>query len=171
MSNKEQKEQSKSNNVNQDFKEKEENTGAKAQNLELEQLKSKLIRVNADFDNFKKRVKRERAEWENLAEAYVIKSFLPILDDLERALQSSAKEKDTSLYQGLNIVLKNFKKTLDDLSVEEVDCQSGFDPNLHEALVQVDSKEHKTGDIVQVLNKGYIFKEQVIRYAKVSVAK
>ncbi|MBD3273368.1 nucleotide exchange factor GrpE [Candidatus Dependentiae bacterium] len=152
---------------------KEENNNSKKndQNSELSSLKSQLIRVNADFENFKKRVTKERAEWEILAQAEIVNAFLPLIDDLERALQNSKKEKDSVLFGGLNIILKNVKKTFDNLGIKEIDCDNGFDPDLHEALIQVDSKKHKTGEIVQVLNKGYTFKDMVIRHAKVSVAK
>lgn len=157
-------------------KEKEENINedvveAPAENSELLSLKSQLVRVNADFINFKKRVTKERAEWEDFAQTEIVQSFLPLVDDLERALQNSEQEKSSPLFDGLNIILKNLKKTFDNLDVKEIDCTTDFNPDLHEALMQVHSKEHKRGQIVQVLNKGYTFKNKVIRHAKVSVAK
>ncbi len=140
-------------------------------NSELVSLKSQLIRVNADFVNFKKRVTKERAEWEDFAQSNVLRAILPLVDDLERALQNSEKEKGSPLFDGLNMILKNLKKTFDDLNVKEIDCDNDFNPDLHEALIQVDSKDHKDGQIVQVLNKGYTFKDKVIRHAKVTVSK
>lgn len=140
-------------------------------NSELVSLKSQLIRVNADFVNFKNRVTKERAEWEDFAQTNILVAILPLLDDLERALQNSEKEKDSPLFDGLNMILKNLKKTFDDLDVKEMDCTNDFNPDLHEALIQVDSKDHKDGQIVQVLNKGYTFKDKVIRHAKVTVSK
>ena len=157
-------------------KEKEENINEDvvervAGNSELLSLKSQLVRVNADFINFKKRVTKERAEWEDFAQINILQSFLPLIDDLERALQNSEQEKGSLLFDGLNIILKNVKKTFNKLDVKEIDCSDDFNPDLHEALMQVDSKEHKGGQIVLVLNKGYTFKDKVIRHARVSVAK
>jgi molecular chaperone GrpE len=143
-------------------------------NGEVNSLKAQLIRVNADFDNFKKRITKERSEWESFAQINIIEEFLPFIDDYERALQTAQKDgkKDGLAWlQGFEIIYKNLKKTLDRMGVKEVDCSSNFDPEFHEALMEVESKDHKEGQIVQVLNKGYLFKDKVIRHAKVSVAK
>lgn len=141
---------------------------------EVNSLKAQLIRVNADFDNFKKRVTKERSEWEDFARINVIEEFLPFIDDYERALQtaqSSDQKESLAWLQGFEIIYKNLKKTLDKMGIKEIDCSVDFDPELHEALMEADSKDHKKGQIVQVLNKGYTFKDKVIRHAKVSVAK
>ncbi|MFH1461853.1 MAG: nucleotide exchange factor GrpE [bacterium] len=143
-------------------------------NEENNTLKIQLIRVNADFDNFKKRVTKERSEWEDLARISIIEDFLPLVDDLERALdtaQKDAAKNDLPWLQGFEIIYKNLKKSLDKMGVKEIDCSNDFDPEFHEALVNVDSKDHKLGQIVQVFNKGYIFRDRVIRHARVSVAK
>ncbi|KKP22612.1 MAG: Protein GrpE [candidate division TM6 bacterium GW2011_GWF2_28_16] len=142
--------------------------------LELDKLKTQLLRTNADFDNFKKRVTKERAEWEELARANIIEEFLPVFDDLERAITSIKKETENtkiSAIDGLDLIYKNLNKVLDSLGVNEVDCSGAFDPELHEALMQVESDSFKHGQIVQVLAKGYTFNNKVIRHAKVSVAK
>lgn len=143
-------------------------------NGEVNSLKAQLIRVNADFDNFKKRITKERSEWEDFAQINIIEEFLPFIDDYERALQTAQKDgkKDGLAWlQGFEIIYKNLRKTFDRMGVKEVDCSLNFDPELHEALMEVESEDHKNGEIVQVLNKGYTFKGKVIRHAKVSVAK
>lgn len=141
---------------------------------ELNALKSQLLRISADFANFKNRVTKERSEWEEFAQINIITAFLPMIDDLERALDV-AKDKINkdclSWLAGFELIDKNLKKSLDKLGIKEIDCSSDFDPELHEALMQTDSDKHATGQIVQVLNKGYTFKNRVIRHAKVSVAK
>ena len=73
--------------------------------------------------------------------------------------------------KGLKIIQKKISKSLKVLGIEEIDCSAEFNPRFHEALMQVDSSEHKSGQIVSVLNKGYLFKGEVLRHAKVSVAK
>lgn len=142
--------------------------------LELDRLKAQLLRTNADFDNFKKRVTKERAEWEELARANIIEEFLPVFDDLERAIISIKKETENTKIasiDGLDLIYKNLNKVLDNLGVKEIDCAGNFDPELHEALMQVEHDGFKHGQITQVLAKGYTFNNKVIRHAKVSVAK
>ncbi len=142
--------------------------------VELDKLKAQLIRVNADFDNFKKRVTKERAEWEDFARSNIVEEFLPIFDDFDRAVLEIKKEyKDTKspVLDGLELVQKNLNKILKNLDIKEIDCSIDFDPELHEALIQVENNDLKSGQIAQVFNKGYTFNDRVIRHAKVSVAK
>ena len=91
------------------------------------------------------------------------------------AIKSSEKcelsDEMKSWLDGFKMIRKNLDKKLTDLGVEEVDCSGKFDPNLHEALMQVESEDHKHGEIVQVVSPGYLFGGVVIRHAKVSVAK
>ncbi len=152
------------------------NNNVKEEPLEqIKNLKEQLLRVNADFQNFKKRIEKDKSEWFELAQATVIKEFLPIIDDFERAIQSIEKieKKDIKKewFEGLELVSKKLKKVFDDLGVKQIECSGQFNPEIHEALMHVESKDHKSGLIVQVLNKGYTFKERVLRCAKVSVAK
>ncbi len=141
----------------------------------VQSVTEKLLRVNSDFQNFKRRAEKEKSEWFDIAQASVIKSFLPILDDFERAFDSFAqidqKEDNKDWVKGFQLVFDKYKKTMKDLGVTEIENMKVFDPVFHEALMQVESEKHKTGEIVQVLNKGYTFKDKVIRHAKVSVAK
>ncbi|MBU4269936.1 nucleotide exchange factor GrpE [Candidatus Dependentiae bacterium] len=164
------------NNINneQDNVKQDNNVQVDNCKIELDSIKNQLLRVNADFDNFKKRVSKERSEWEDLARFAVIEDILPIFDDFERAVElskSSVDEKNKSWIDGFEIIYKNFKKMLDALNVKEVDCSGDFNPEFHEALMQVESESHKTGEIVLVLNKGYALNGKVIRHARVSVAK
>lgn len=134
--------------------------------------KELLLRTNADFQNFKRRVERERAEWTSLMQASVIEKMLPFVTDLERAIQSApATEGSSAWLEGFQLILKNLKKTLKDLGVEEISTTGQFNPELHEALMHVESADHASGDIVQELSKGYTLKGKVITHARVSVAK
>jgi molecular chaperone GrpE len=140
-----------------------------------EELKDQLLRVNADFQNFKKRQEKEKEEWFEIAQGSIIKSFLPIIDDFELAMKNMRvikEEKEKKAWgQGFEILYKKFEKVLQDVGVEKIKTDIPFDPEFHEALMQVDSKEHKSGQIVNVLSSGYTFKGKVLRVAKVSVAK
>jgi molecular chaperone GrpE len=138
-------------------------------------FKEKFLRANADFQNYKRRVEKERLIWMQTAQGSILNALLPIFDDLDRAIKTGEEKAEDEAEQvwldGFKIIQKNAQKTLKELGVEEVDCSGEFDPELHEALVQVESDKHKEGDVVSVLNKGYKFKESILRHAKVSVAK
>jgi len=142
---------------------------------ELKDTTEKLLRVNADFQNFKRRVETERADWIQMAQSGVLEKFLPIMDDLDRAITASEKEENehenNAWLEGFKLIQKNLNKTFSDLGVKEIDCSSDFNPEFHEALMSVDSEDHKSGQIIQVLDKGYMLKDKVLRHAKVSVAK
>jgi len=128
----------------------------------------RLMRVSADFSNFKRRVEKERSGWIMSGQAMIIKSFLPCIDDIDRACASGTPSENL---EGLLIIQKNAHKTLTDIGVTPIDCSGDFDPSRHEALVHVDSPDHKTGEIIEVLTPGYLFKDTVLRFAQVSVAK
>lgn len=141
----------------------------------VNQLKEQLLRVSADFQNYQKRIEKEKNEWITLGQSKIIERFLPFSDDLERAIQSckveQLDEKQLKWLEGFELIQKNLAKVFTDLGVKEIDCISKFNPEFHEALMHVESPEHKTGEIVAVLSKGYIFKDKVLRPARVSVAK
>jgi molecular chaperone GrpE len=138
-------------------------------------FKEKFMRTNADFQNYKRRIEKERLIWMETAQGSVLNKILPIIDDLDRAIKTGEEnvedEAEQAWLDGFKIIQKNSQKTLKELGVEEIDCSGEFDPELHEALVQVESDKHKEGEVVQVLNKGYKFKDAILRHAKVSVAK
>lgn len=142
-----------------------------------ETFKAQFMRVNADFANYKRRVDIERTQWITTGQSAIINAFLPIIDDIERALtatrtacEASQTDELTPAVEGFELIEKNLKKVLTDLGVEEIDCSGAFDPHYHEALMQTASDEHESGHIVQVLSRGYTYKDTVLRHAKVSVA-
>lgn len=137
--------------------------------------KDLYLRTTADFQNYKRRVEKERALWIQEAQAETLKPLLSIVDDLERAIHACKHHKEDKTQkdwlEGLQLIYKNVTKIFVDLGVKEINCFGMFDPALHEALMQVDSTDHKQGEIVKILNKGYTFHDNVLRHAKVSVAK
>ncbi len=137
--------------------------------------KEQYLRLNADMQNFKRRVDKERSEWMFIAQTDIVKAFFPVIDDLSRALDVTFTQEVSpeikSWVDGLALMQKNIEKKLQELDIQEIVTTGKFDPERHEALMHVDSPSHQSGDIVHVLSKGYTFKGKVIQYAKVSVAK
>lgn len=141
-------------------------------------------RVLADLENYKRRVEKERAGWYIDAQIAVIRPILTVVEDIDRAvgLKKETRPVETCPVEtrpvetGLGLIQKNFYKILKDLGVSEIDCSKEFSPDLHEALLEVESDKHESGEIVDVVSKGYSFKRGesepvVIKHAKVSVAK
>lgn len=144
---------------------------------EEESFQSKFMRLQADFQNYKRRTESDKLDWIKVGQVKIIEKFLPIIDDLERALSAANEHmnedahKEGGVLSGFLLIDKNLKKILQDLDVELIDCSEKFNPELHEALMQVESDQHESGQIVSVLMNGYQYKGMVIRHAKVSVAK
>jgi molecular chaperone GrpE len=141
---------------------------------ELDEWKGRALRVAADFDNYQKRIEKEKTSWMQIAQSNVFVDLLSIVDDFERALQQTRKEHANDAHHlraGLELIQKNLQKMLEKYGVKEIDQIHTFDPELHEGLVQVESPDHQPGSIVTVLQKGYLFKNSVLRPAKVSVAR
>ncbi len=139
---------------------------------ELNKTKEQLLRVGADFNNFKKRVEKERIDWQTNAYINAIKPFLNLVDDFERALATQQPEIETTSpwLEGFAMIHKNVLKQLESMGVKEIETNNGFNPLFHEALLLVNAENHTSGQIVQVLRKGYTYQDVVIRCAQVSVA-
>ena len=142
---------------------------------QLQELKEKFIRVSADLQNYRKRVEKEKAQWIKIAQSELLTDLLSVVDDFDRALQESKKEgvpKELSVFvDGLEMIYKSFYKFFDKYGIKEITEIKIFDPNLHEAISQIDSPDHQSGEIIQVLQKGFMLKDNVLRPAKVVVAK
>mgnify|MGYP003377581638 CR=1 FL=1 len=133
----------------------------------IKDLQDQYLRTHADFENVKKRLEKEKAQALEYANQNILKDLLPIIDTLEKALESAnALPSGDKIAEGLNLVLGNFSKVLGKHGVED-----GFDPNLHEAIMQVKDDEKEDGAIKQVLQKGYKYKERTLRPAMVSIVK
>ncbi len=151
---------------------------------ELEECKEKLsecedryLRMHAEFENIKKRMEREKEKSVAYAQEQFARDLLPVMDSLELALASiptpeeGGDEHLQKLREGVQLTLDQFVKTFEKHHIKVVDIEEGFNPNFHEAVMQVESEEHESGQIVQVLQKGYTYKERLLRPAMVSVAK
>ena len=134
---------------------------------EVAKLKEQLMRNMAEYDNYRKRTAKEKAEMMPDITARVVSDFLPVLDNLERALAADCS--DESYKKGVQMIYDSFMDTLDKLGVEKVPAED-FDPSMHQAVQQVQSDDHESGKIVNVFQNGYRIGTKVIRFAMVSVA-
>ncbi|MBN1549481.1 nucleotide exchange factor GrpE [Candidatus Babeliales bacterium] len=142
---------------------------------ELVEWKNRCLRATADFENFKKRTEKEKVNWIKMAQGNLIQDLLEVIDDFERALNQthengSEQELDAWL-RGFKLTSKSLYKFLEKFDVTEITEHEHFNPEFHEAVLHVESPDHISGAIVDVIQKGYMFKDMVLRPAKVSVAK
>lgn len=138
---------------------------------EIEELNNKLLRLQADFINYKKRIERERESIINFAIEPFVTSLLPIVDNLERALESQS-DKEDNFYKGIEMIYDQLIKVLKDNEVEEIPAlNEDFDPNYHHAIYMEENEEYESGKIIEVFQKGYKLKGKVIRPSLVKVAK
>ena len=153
-----------------DQEEKKENINEKtAVEKELEETTDRLKRIMAEFENYKKRSSKERDMLYNSILSDIISSFLPVMDNLEKA--SEVETKDENYKQGLELVLKQFKDVLTKLGVEEIKTIGEiFDPELHEAVSSIQDETKREKEIVQDFRKGYKIGTKVIRHSMVVVA-
>ncbi len=134
-----------------------------------DEWKDRFLRVAADFENFKKRSEKERMLWMSTAQSAVLQDLLTIVDDFDRAFAQPADASNARA--GFELIYKALQKMLEKYGVTEIKDTIHFDPLKHEAIMQVEAADKQSGDIIQVLQKGYMFKGEVLRPAKVSVAK
>ena len=148
----------------------EDSTNAEALQTQIAELKEQYVRAYADFDNTKKRLMRDKDQALEYAYEKMAKDLLPSIDALENALKSIQDSKtgevtqDTILNkieEGIALTLDNLLKSLAKHGITPISTESGFDPNFHDAIMQVESEKHNAGDIVAVMQKGYTYKERV----------
>jgi molecular chaperone GrpE len=135
----------------------------------------RLLRATADFDNYKKRMTREKQEAVKYANEAILGKLLPVLDNFEMALASAKAAENESiraLQQGIEMVFQQFKQTMKDAGLEEIDAAGAmFDPNIHEAISALESPETPEGQVLQQTRKGYRLRDRLLRPASVVVSK
>ena len=137
----------------------------------MAELNERIIRLTADFDNFRKRAQREKDEARQFANQGLLEKLLPVLDNFEMAL-TAVKDADSSVRDGVQMILDQLLGVLKDSGVEPVDAMGQpFDPNLHEALSQEETTEVEEGTVVQQVQRGYKLNDRLVRPARVVVAK
>jgi molecular chaperone GrpE len=141
------------------------------------ELEDKYLRANAEFENMKRRVEKEKMSAVSYANEQFGRDMLSIIDALDSAsaLKESEDIKPEDLFEkvkeGIELTVEQFKKSFEKHGIEPIDTQGEFDPNFHNAVMQVDDEEKKSGEILQVFQKGYKIKDRVLRPAMVSIVK
>ena len=135
---------------------------------EIAELNEKYLRLYAEYDNFRRRSAKEREAIYFDAKSDTLKNILPILDNMERATSFTEADK---ILEGMNLILKSFNENFSKMDVKEIEALGKtFDPNVHYAVMHVEDDNYGENEVVEVLQKGYICGEKVIRYAMVKVA-
>lgn len=133
-------------------------------------LLDRLARLQAEFDNYRKRSAKEQADFRDYAVADAAKAFLPVLDSFDLALRSSAQS-ETGLRSGVELIRKQFEDALTRIGVQSVPAKGEqFDPRLHEAIEMVETSEFPDHQVIEELQRGYKIKERLLRPAMVRVA-
>lgn len=139
------------------------------------ELEKRYMALFAEYENFRKRSAKEKEDLYASAVATVTKDFLSVLDNIDRALEAGKNADENSVekvVQGIELIGKQAEDVLSKLGVKEIECERGtkFDPNLHEAVMHVDDGELGEQEVAAVFQKGYIYKDRVVRHAVVQVA-
>ncbi len=139
---------------------------------EQQDWKDKYLRLSADFDNYRKRTLKEKADLTKFAGEEILRDFLPVADDMDRAIQSMETTRDLqSLEKGILLISSKLSDFLTKEGIQEIEClHKSFDPESHEALTKIPApKKNLKGKVIDVIEKGYYLKGKIIRYPKVVV--
>lgn len=138
---------------------------------DLDELRQTLLRRQADFDNYRKRIEKERFDDSKRSTARVIEGLIPVIDGFEHALAAHREAEYENYRKGFELIYKQLLDNLTKLGAERVDpLGQSFDPHLHQAVDRLETREHDDGTILQVFQPGYVFHGRVLRPAMVRVA-
>lgn len=144
---------------------------ADAYKEQVEQLEDRVMRQMAEFENFRKRTEKEKQAMFETGAKSVVEKILPVVDNFERGLATVPEDKkEDPFVDGMNRIYKQFLTELENIGVkpiEAVGCE--FDPNFHNAVMQVESEEYESGVVAQELLKGYTYRDSVVRHSMVAV--
>ena len=164
--------------IEEDRKEKEKGIEGLKKRLEETEKEAKdhyerLLRVAADFENYKKRAAKEKEEWVKFANEDLLKAILPFIDNLERAVNHAEKVKDTGvMIEGVRLTLQQLHQILNRFGVSPIESiGKPFDPTFHEAMLMVETDKHEPNQVVEEFQKGYLLNDRLLRPATVSVSK
>ena len=152
---------------------KKDKNAEKIQKLEekLAELEDKRVRQLAEFENFRKRSEKEKSQMFEIGAKTVVEKMLPVIDNFERGLLGvPEEEKDTPFVQGVELVYKQLLTAFEELGVKPIEAVGEvFDPNLHNAVMMVDDDTLESGTVAEEMQKGYLYKESVVRHSMVAV--
>lgn len=138
---------------------------------EIETLNDQLLRNQAELQNFKRRMNEERIRERKFANAELVKSLLPVLDNFEIALKKERENGSEATVKGFEMIRRDFYQTLKDAGLEEIDAEGEeFDPKLHQAVMKEPRDDVEDNTVVEELQKGYLFKDRLLRASMVKVS-
>jgi molecular chaperone GrpE len=139
---------------------------------ESEENYQRYLRAQADFDNFRRRTRQDKEEFAKYASLKVIEQLLPVVDNLERALNAGKEGKDyDALFKGVDMIFRQLDQTLANEGLQAMQTVGEpFNPEFHQAIMQVESEEYGEGIVVEEIQKGYVLKDKVLRPAMVKVS-
>ncbi|MGN0369167.1 MAG: nucleotide exchange factor GrpE [Butyrivibrio sp.] len=139
---------------------------------QIEELTDRYKRTMAEFDNFRKRTEKEKSAMYEIGARDIIEKLLPVVDNFERGLMAIPEDaKGTPVAEGMDKIYRQLRKMLEDAGVKEIEAEGKeFDPNFHNAVMHVEDENFGDNQIAEVLQKGYIYKETVVRHSMVKVA-
>lgn len=150
----------------------EDNSELASLQVQNKQLEDRALRVQAEFENFKKRTQREKEANQKYKSQDIVHDLLPVIDSFNRALETEVAESALGFKEGVEMVYRQFDEALKNHGVEEIKTiGEEFDPNLHHAVMQAEEPGYESNIVVEELQKGYMLKERVIRPAMVKVNK
>ena len=153
------------------FGKKKKDSKEAAYEEKITDLEDQVKRQMAEFENFRKRTEKEKSMMFEMGAKTVIEKLLPIVDNFERGLASISEEEENSFSDGMNKIYKQMMTELDKLGVKPIEALGKeFNPDLHNAVMQVESEEYEEGIIAQELLKGYTYRDTVVRHSMVAVA-
>ncbi len=149
----------------------EEEAQKDPKDLKIEELNDKVVRQMAEFDNYRKRTDKEKEQMFEVGAKSVIEKILPVVDNFERGLEAAKDNQDDPFVEGMDKIYKQLMTELDNIGVKPIEALGKeFDPNFHNAVMQEESEEAESGTIIKELQKGYMYRDSVVRHSMVSVA-
>jgi molecular chaperone GrpE len=142
-----------------------------AKDLKIEELTDRLMRTMAEFDNFRKRSEKEKSMMYDMGVKSIVEKMLPIVDNFERGLGTiTDKEKESSFAQGIELIYKQLLTGLEEIGVKPIDAVGKeFDPNLHNAVMHGEDENHGENTVSDEFQKGYLYRDMVVRHSMVKV--
>lgn len=153
------------------FKKKEKKDKKDAKDLKIEELNDRLIRTMAEFDNFRKRSEKEKAQMFEIGAKSIIEKVLPVIDNFERGLGTlTEEEKEGAFAQGIEKIYKQLVTSLEEAGLQQIEAAGQtFDPNFHNAVMHAEDSELGENIVAEVFQKGYTYKNTVVRHSMVKV--
>ena len=149
-----------------------DDTSKDSKDTKIADLEDRLKRQIAEFDNFRKRTEKEKSAMFDMGARHIIEAILPTIDNFERGLKTVPEDKEAkAFYEGMEMIYKQMLKVLSDVGVTAIDClDKEFDLNLHNAVMHVEDEAYGNNIIIEEFQKGYKYKDTVIRHSMVKVA-